>query len=79
MNYVTVGVYANGDYTINIVKPEHLDSHLDYNVKNRFGRALFVNGVCHYPGYLNEQKVSEWEDKLRTMEINSKVPSETYD
>ena len=33
MNHVTVGVYMNGKYKVNIVKDKDLKDHIEYNKK----------------------------------------------
>jgi hypothetical protein len=48
----SVGVYSDLSYKQNGVAEEHLAEHINYNKKYRFGRALFVDGVCVYEGYL---------------------------
>jgi len=78
MNHVTVGVYNSDTYIINIVKPEHLENHIEYNKIFRPGRALFVDSKCVHAGYLNEQRMIEWENKIKQMDINTSVSSEYY-
>jgi len=46
--HATVGVYKNGDMKTNIVRDEDLAFHIQYNIDNRPGRALFVDGECKY-------------------------------
>lgn len=55
-NHVTIGVNSNDTFTVNIVRPEHLKGHTEYNKVMRFGRALFVDGRCEYSGYLSNKK-----------------------
>jgi hypothetical protein len=62
--HTTIGVYANGSFKMNGVKPEHLEEHIKYNLTNRFGRALFIDGKCHYKGYLSEADAKNWEEKI---------------
>jgi hypothetical protein len=50
----TRGVYLNGEYKDNAVLHEHLESHIAYNKLYRFGRALLVDGVIVYNGYLSD-------------------------
>lgn len=78
MNHVSVGVYASGDHVINIVKDEHIIDHIEYNKLFRFGRALFVNGECLNKGYLKEEDIVKWQDKIKAMNINSSMTSEKY-
>lgn len=63
--YTTIGVYANHSYKVNGVSVEHIDSHIDYNITYRPGRALFVNGVCKHKGYLNDEEIAEFKVKLK--------------
>jgi hypothetical protein len=78
MNHVTVGVYANGTYVVNIVTPKMLEYHVEYNKIMRFGRALFVDGECVNEGYLSPEQVNEWKQKISKMKIDNSVPSKQY-
>jgi hypothetical protein len=78
MNNVTVGVYASGNFKTNIVKPEHLEHHLRYNKELRPGRALFLNGTCVQQGYLSDEEVKVWEEKIEGMTFNRSVSSQPY-
>ena len=51
----TRGVYSNGDYKDNAVRAEDLQKHIEYNKTMRFGRALLVDGVVVYNGYVSEE------------------------
>lgn len=31
MNYLTLGIYSNGQYKFNVVRDEDLESHIEYN------------------------------------------------
>jgi len=77
-NHITIGVYANGDHVVNIVRPEHLQDHIEYNKVMRFGRALFVDGQCLNKGYLSKDAVESWRNSISTMNIDSSVPSREY-
>ena len=80
MNHITVGVYKNGDYHINVVREEHLEDHILYNTTMRFGRALFVDGKCIYDGYLTPSECDAWEAKMPeiTKNVNINKASEKY-
>jgi len=78
MNHVTIGIYPNGEYKVNIVRPEDLENHIEYNKTWRFGRLLFVDGVCIYRSHLNESFIQKWEEKIKDMKIDSSVPSKEY-
>lgn len=78
MNHITIGVYSDDSYKVNIVKEEDLNSHIEYNKTFRFGRALFVDGLCVNKGYLSKEKVNEWTDRIKTMNIDKSKPSYPY-
>lgn len=79
MNHITVGVYMNGQYKINIVKDEDLKDHIEYNKKFRFGRGLFVDGKCVNQGYLSGEQVINWEKEyLKWNSIPVNQPSHMY-
>lgn len=65
MIHTTVGLYANGEYKINGVLPEHLEAHITYNKTYRWGRSLFVDGKCVYNGYQSDEDVKAFEDKIK--------------
>jgi hypothetical protein len=78
MNHVSIGVYNSDEYVVNIVRPEDLEDHIWYNKTFRFGRALFVDGKCIHKGYLDNDKIKQWEEKLKGWEFQIKYPSEVY-
>lgn len=78
MNHVTIGVYASDNHKVNIVKPEHLEEHIQYNLTLRPGRAFFVDGKCLNHGYLSDEKVEEWEMKIGQMKFDTSRSSEPY-
>ena len=75
MNHITIGVYSDDSYKINIVKDKDLVAHIEYNKIFRYGRALFVDGKCENQGYLSDRKVREWEDKIKQMDIDKRFVS----
>ena len=42
---------------------------MNYNVQNRPGRALFIEGVCFNKGYLTTEEVLNVEAELREKDI----------
>lgn len=77
--HVTVGVYSNGQFKTNTVADEDLQNHIEYNKVMRFGRALFVDGECVYAGYLSPERVEEWTEKLREMNLQpASYPTRPY-
>lgn len=57
--YKAVRVYKNLDKVRYDLRPDEVDNWLDYNKKFRFGCALFLDSVCVYSGYLNDEECSE--------------------
>jgi len=78
MNHISVGVYANGNHVVNIVKDEHISDHIEFNKRFRPGRALFVDGKCLNQGYLHDEVIIKWKDKIKVMNIDSSIASEKY-
>lgn len=64
--FTTIGVYPNGDMKLNGVKSENLKAHIEYNITHRWGRALFVNGVCKHRGYLTNEKIAHYEKLFKS-------------
>lgn len=77
-NHFTVGVYKNNQFKTNIVKEEHLESHIEYNKTFRFGRGLFVDGKCVNKGYLSDEQVAEWEKRIAEMKPDLSRSTEPY-
>ena len=62
--YHTRGVYASLHHKDNGVKGVHLADHIKYNVVMRFGRALFIEGICFNQGYLSKEECETQAKKL---------------
>jgi hypothetical protein len=61
-----VRVYNNGDRVLfDTARDEDTQEWLRYNMKNRFGTALFVDGVCKQQGYLSQARCDEIARSLR--------------
>lgn len=54
--HTTIGLYRNGDYVVNGVNEEYLETHIRYNISCRGGRALFVDGKCVHTGYMTQDE-----------------------
>lgn len=59
-----VGVYKNGDFVQNCIPDFELSQHIQYNVTMRPGRGLFIDGNCVHDGYLDDEEVKAWEEKI---------------
>lgn len=77
-NHVTIGVYGNDTYKVNIVDPRDLEHHIQYNKDMRPGRGFFVDGVCVNKGYMSDKRVEEWTKKIAEMKIDTSKVSEKY-
>lgn len=82
MNHITVGVYLDQSYVINVVSEEDLKSHISYNETFRPGRLFFVDGKYHSGGLLYEsalkKMIIEWENKIKDFKVDLSKPSSTY-
>lgn len=76
--HITVGVYMNGKYKVNVVRDEDLEDHIEYNKTFRFGRGLFVDDKCINQGYLSGEQVRNWEKRISEMEIDTSKPTIPY-
>lgn len=77
MNHVSIGVYSNDTYIINIVPDYNLEKHIEYNKIMRFGRALFIDGEYVHAGYLSDKKINAWLEEIKGMDIDTLTPSTT--
>ena len=81
-NYVTVGVYSDGSYVVNIVRDDDLEKHIEYNRTFRPGRMLFVDGKFRCGGVLSEpektKQISIWEEKIKGMNFNTRKDTRPY-
>lgn len=78
MNHITIGVYANGEFKVNVVSDGDLSNHIEFNKTFRPGRALFVNGECLNQGYLSNEDIDTWKSKISTMNIDNKFATKPY-
>lgn len=68
--HTTIGLYLNGDYVVNGVLDDHITDHIKYNINNRWGRALFVDGECVYTGYLSEEECKEFIENHKHIKMD---------
>lgn len=57
--HTTIGIYPNGDFKTNGVSTEHLQTHIDYNLTYRPGRALVVDNKIIYNGQVSQSVIDE--------------------
>jgi hypothetical protein len=50
---------------MNGVQFDKLAEHIKYNINNRIGRALFLDGVCIFRGYLSQETVEKFEKSIK--------------
>ena len=67
--HTTIGVYPDGSTKINGVLDENLESHIDYNLVMRPGRALFVDGKCVHEGFVAKGILKTIETDLKNKPI----------
>ena len=74
--HLTVGIYANKQWTYNIVRDEDLQQHIEYNKVFRFGRLLYVDDVRVYNGCTTEEYLAEYDERYK--EIREQIGDITY-
>lgn len=56
----TIGVYGDGSYNVNGVDLGDFQTHICYNLINRWGRSFIANGVVLYRGGNSMEKLEEF-------------------
>jgi len=69
MIHTTIGVYLSGEYKVNGVKSENIESHINYNKTTRFSRALLVDGKVVYRGSYQESDIPLLEEKFKDIKV----------
>lgn len=73
-NHVSLRVYPNKDYVVNVVSDENLASHIEYNRIFRCGCILYVDGIRRMSDCLKGDCLKEYDDYasnlLKTLDIN---------
>ena len=65
MNHLTIGVYTNKQYVINVVREEDLEHHIEYNKTWRFGRLLYVDGKRVYDGCMKPEYLQPYDELVK--------------
>lgn len=78
MIYTTIGLYVNGSFKVNGVLPQDLKEHVEFNKKYRFGRGLFVDGSCVHKGYLDDDEIQAFEEKIKVENLKAVRCTMTY-
>ena len=76
--YSTIGVYNDGTRVKNGVNPDHLERHIEDNLRLRFGRALFLEGKCLNSGYLSRNRIKALELEFKGNPNRPEAVSEIY-
>jgi hypothetical protein len=77
-NHLTIGVYPDGSHKHNVVAPEDLGYHLEYNKMFRPGRALFLDGVLVQEGFVDADVLQKWEKDFQTYKVPMDKPTIPY-
>jgi len=73
MNHLTLGIYPNKQIVFNVVRPEDLENHIEYNETFRFGRLLYVDGKRVYRGCIKEEYLGEYDRIAEELYSNNNV------
>lgn len=82
-NYLTLGVYASGQYTYNVVKEEDLETHIEYNKAFRPGRLLYVDGKRVHDGNIKTGENLDIYDTIseefyKNAKVDMRIPTIPY-
>ena len=82
-NYLTLGVYASGQYTYNVVKEEDLENHIEYNKTFRPGRLLYVDGKRVHDGNVKTKETLDTYDNIseefyKNSKVDMSIPTIPY-
>lgn len=69
-NHVSLRIYPNKDYVVNVVSDENLANHIEYNRIFRCGCILYIDGVRRTSGCLKEYDIYA-SNLLKTLDINT--------
>lgn len=73
-NHLSLRLYPNKDYIVNVVSDENLASHIEYNKIYRFGCVLYIDVVRQTNGCLKEDCLKEYDEYannlLKTLDID---------
>lgn len=61
---ISIRIYNSGSLTINNIRPEHIEEHIEYNKTFRFGCALVVDGEIKNEGYLEKDRILSIVDSI---------------
>ena len=69
-NHITIRVYPNKDYVINVVSDKHLEDHLAYNRDFRFGCLMYLDGARVQNGCRKEEYLQKYDDFVKTINLD---------
>lgn len=76
--HAAVGFYLNGDYQIEYIGDEDLESYIAYNSKYRFGRFHFIDGEYVCGGVLEQPYqdafITKCKQRLAKMNLTTIKP-----
>ena len=75
---ISIRIQNNGDYIINNVHPDHIEEHIEYNCKMRFGCALVVDGVIKNEGYLDKERIVKIVEGIDTTRYQQNYTTPPY-
>ena len=70
-NHITIRVYPNKHYVINVVSDEHLKDHLTYNRDFRFGCLVYLDGKRVQNGCRKPEYLQEFDDFVKTIDTSA--------
>lgn len=67
-NHLSLRIYPNKDYVVNVVSDMNLGSHIEYNKFYRPGCILYIDGVRKTDGCLKKAYLKEYDDYAHALE-----------
>lgn len=73
-NVLSIRIYPDKHYVVNVVHPDDIENHIEYNKDFRPGCLLYVDGKRVSNGMRKEEYLAdfdEYEKSIRTTELKS--------
>ncbi len=62
-------IYNNGDMVRQLINPEDIKNHIEYNRVYRPGCMLIIDGAVTQSGYISKEREAEYIQKFDTLEF----------
>lgn len=73
VNHLSLRLYTNKDYVINVVSDSNLKSHIDYNATFRPGCLLYIDGKRELSGCIKQDCLQSYDDFAKAILANLQI------